>query len=92
MENTPPVSVAQLEESLHPQIGEILQKKYPGALVTHWTAAIAVVTPSGTEMVVILDRPGQAIWQSFGLEKFVSEMRKSAVYASEVDDFGDDED
>lgn len=90
MEN-PPVSVSELEEALHPQIGDILQKKYPGALVTHWTASVAVVTPAGTEMVVILDRPGQAIWQSLGLEAFVKEMRQAAVYSHEADDELDDE-
>lgn len=90
MENRP-VSVSELEETLHPLIGDVIQKKYPGALVTHWTASVAVVTPTGTEMVVILDRPGQAIWASMGLEKFVSEMRKGAIFEGADPDFHDDD-
>lgn len=80
-----------MEESLHSQIGDVIQKQYPGAFVTHWSASVAVVTPQGTEMVVILDRPGQAIWQSMGLTSFTAEMRQSAIYDSGVGDLGDDD-
>lgn len=75
-----------MEESLHPKITETIQVTYPGALVTHWSASVAIVTPEGNEMIVILDRPGQAIWQSMGLEKFSAEMRQAAVYSSAPDD------
>lgn len=79
-----------MEENLHPEITEVIQGTYPGALVTHWSAAVAIVTPAGNEMIVILDRPGQAIWQSLGLETFVSEMRKGAMYSSTPGDDDDD--
>lgn len=75
-----------MEENLHSHVTETVQGAYPGALVTHWSAAVAIVTPAGHEMIVMLDRPGQAIWQSMGLEKFCSEMRQAAVYASAPDD------
>lgn len=71
-----------MEEGLLPAVTEVIQKEYPGSIVTHWSAAIAVVTPDGAEMVVMLDRPGQSIWQSLGLERFVSEMRKAAIHGS----------
>jgi hypothetical protein len=75
-----------MEEGLLPAITEVIQSEYPGSIVTHWSAAIAVVTPDGTEMVVMLDRPGQSLWQSIGLSEFSSKMRDAAINSAHLDD------
>lgn len=68
-----------MEEELFPAITEVVKKEYPGSIVTHWSASVAVVTEDGTELVVMLDRPGQSVWQSIGLSEFTAKMRDEAI-------------
>lgn len=79
-----------MEEKLFSMLTEVIQEDYPGSLVTHFTTVVTVVTDDGTEMVVTLDRPDQAIWQSMGMLDFVREMRR-AIIACQVSDHDEEE-
>ncbi len=83
------MSTAELEEELYPAITAVIQKDYPGSLVTHFTTIITVVSDDGTEMILTLDRPDQPLWQSMGMMDFVREMRR-AMIQSQVHEQDDD--
>lgn len=73
------MSVSSLEDELYTQLIELVRKEYAGSIVTHWTAVITVVQEDGTELILTLDRPEQALWQSMGLIDMVREMRRALI-------------
>lgn len=79
-----------MEESLYQKIVEVIQTDYPGSLVTHWSAVVTLVTDEGTELILTLDRPEQALWQSMGMLDFVREMRR-AIISRQVTDQPDED-
>jgi hypothetical protein len=80
-----------MEEKLFSLLTDVLREDYPGSIVTHYTTVATVITEDGTELVVTLDRPDQAIWQSMGMLDFVREMRR-AIIANQVCEHDEDPD
>jgi hypothetical protein len=70
-----------MEEELYSSLAEVVRKDYPGSIITHFTAVVTVVDDEGTEMILTLDRPDQALWQSMGMLDFVREMRRALIAA-----------
>lgn len=68
-----------MEEDLYSSLTETIQKDYPGSIVTHFTAVVTIVDDEGTEIILTLDRPDQALWQSMGMLDFVREMRRAII-------------
>lgn len=68
-----------MEDELYTQLIEVIRKEYPGSIVTHWTTVATVVQEDGTELILTLDRPEQALWQSMGLIDMVREMRRALI-------------
>lgn len=70
-----------MEEELYSSMAEVIRKDYPGSIITHFTAVATIVDDEGTEIILTLDRPGQALWQSMGMLDFVREMRRALIAA-----------
>jgi hypothetical protein len=85
------VTVGSMEEELYASLAEVVRKDYPGSIVTHFTAVVTVVDDEGTEMILTLDRPEQALWQSMGLLKFVEELRSALIKDRVTQDEDEDE-
>lgn len=68
-----------MEEELYSQLTDVIRKDYPGSIVTHFTAVTTIVDEQGTEIIITLDRPDQALWQSMGMLDFVREMRRAII-------------
>lgn len=68
-----------MEEELYSKLTEVLRSDYPGSIVTHFTAVVTVVDSEGAELIITLDRPEQAMWQSMGMLDFVREMRRALI-------------
>lgn len=80
-----------MEEELYTELSNVVRKEYADSLVTHFTAVVTVVQADGTEIILTLDRPDQALWQSMGMLDFVREMRRALIANQVCEHDGDDD-